>query len=341
MKIVSSLALASLFATCIFADQIKIAGSSTVFPFSSYVAEEFGVTQNKKTPVVESIGTGGGFKAFCSSVKEGSVDIANASRPMKMSEFKECQNNGVTDISGYMIGYDGIVFVQNSQNKELNLTRYQIFLALAKDVPQDGKLVPNPYKKWSDIDKALPDKQIVVYGPPTTSGTRDSFEEQLMKKASKSFKEYGDKTGKYSQIREDGAYIPSGENDNLIIAKIAQNKDAFGIFGYSFLAENSDKIAAVGIDGTFANEDSVANGTYTLARSLYFYVKNEHKKSNPDIENFTDLFISEAMIGNNGVLKTIGLIPASKDVFQRMKQNVKKPKTLTEQMVKHGEVVEK
>ena len=339
MRAIQNLVLVSLVATCALAGQIKIAGSSTVFPFSSYVAEEFSVVKNKKAPIVESLGTGGGFKAFCSPAGKNGIDIANASRPMKTSEFEECVKNGIDDISGYLIGYDGIVFAQNKSNESLNLTKEQIFLALAKEIPQNGELVANPYKKWSDIDKSLPDKEISVYGPPTTSGTRDSFEEQLMRLASKKFKEYGDKSGKYAQIREDGAYIPSGENDNLIIAKLTQNKNAFGIFGYGFLAENKDKIASVAIDGVSPSENSVADGSYALARSLYFYVKNSAKSSKPDIDEFINLFISEAMIGNDGVLKTIGLIPPSEELFMKMRENVKNPKKLTQDMVKNHEIV--
>ncbi len=339
MKISKALILTSLICTVTLADQIKLAGSSTVFPFASYVAEEFAVVKNKKTPIVESIGTGGGFKVFCSSQDKNSIDIANASRPMKMSEFEECLKNGIEDISGYMIGYDGIVFAMGKQNGELNLSKEQIFLALAKEVPIDGKLVANPYKKWSDIDSSLSSKPIVIYGPPTTSGTRDSFEEQLMQKASKSFKEYGDKSGKYSQIRDDGVYIPSGENDNLIIAKLAQNKNAFGIFGYGFLAENKDKVAAVKIDGVAPNENSVSDGSYKLARSLYFYVKNQNRAKNKEINDFIDMFISEEMIGDEGVLKTIGLIPADSQTFTKMKRNAKEPIRLTKEMIKSGKVI--
>lgn len=338
MKLLVSIATVGVLATLGMANsQIKIAGSSTVFPFSSYVAEEFGVTKGKKTPIVESIGTGGGFKAFCSGEKSD-IDIANASRPMKLSEWEECDKNGVSDISGYMIGYDGIVFAQNKDNQNISLTKEQIFLALAKEIPQDGKLVPNPYKKWSDIDKNLPNKKIVIYGPPTTSGTRDSFEEQLMQPASKKFKEYGEKSGKYGSIREDEAYIPSGENDNLIITKLAQNKDAYGIFGYGFLAENKDKISAVAIDGISPSEATVGDGSYELSRSLFFYVKNVNRAKNADINEFLELFISEPMIGKSGVLKDIGLIPMNDKNFNQMKQNVKSPTKLTKDMIKSGEV---
>lgn len=294
----------------------------------------------KKTPIVESLGTGGGFKAFCSGVGANTLDMANASRPMKKSEFEECVKNGVTDISGYMIGYDGIVFAQNKDNKGANFTKEQIFLALAKEVPVNGVLVPNPYKKWSDIDKSLPNKQIIVYGPPTTSGTRDSFEEQLMQAASKSFKEYGDKAGKYGSIRDDETYVPSGENDNLIITKLAQNKDAYGIFGYGFLAENGDKISALGIDGVLPSEMTVGNGSYKLSRSLFFYVKNAKRAQNPSINDFVNLFISEPMIGKEGILKTIGLIPMSDENLDKMQQNVKMPTMLTKEMVESSKVTQ-
>lgn len=338
MRVVKSLVVGSLICVGAYAEQIRIAGSSTVFPFSSYVAEEFSAIKGKKAPIVESLGTGGGFKAFCGAQK--GVDIANASRTMKLSEFEECAKNGINEISGFMIGYDGIVLAQNSTNAELNLTKEQVFLALAKEIPQDGKLIPNPYKNWSQIDKNLPNKEILVYGPPTTSGTRDSFEEQLMQVASKNFKEYGDKSGKYSSIREDGVYVPSSENDNLIVAKLTQNKDAFGIFGYGYLAENTQKVSAVSINGVKPDEKSVADASYTLARSLYFYVKNENAKQNPDISMFIDLFISESMIGKDGALKSLGLISMDKKSFDQMRQNAAKPLNLTADMVKSGKILQ-
>ncbi|CAD7287909.1 PstS family phosphate ABC transporter substrate-binding protein [Campylobacter suis] len=338
MKVFKSVVAASLLCMVAYAEQIRIAGSSTVFPFSSFVAEEFAALKGKKAPIVESLGTGGGFKAFCASQK--GIDIANASRPMKLSEFQECEKNGINQISGFMIGYDGIVLAQNKQNAELSLTKEQIFLALAKQIPQNGALVDNPYKKWNQIDASLPDKEILVYGPPTTSGTRDSFEEQLMQAASKNFKEYGEKAGKYGSIREDGAYVPSSENDNLIVAKLAQNKDAYGIFGYGYLAENGSKVAAVGINGIKPSEKSVADGSYTLARSLYFYVKNENFKANDEIPAFIDLFISQAMIGKDGALKSLGLISLNQDSFAAMRKNAADPQKLSVEMVKSGKVIQ-
>ncbi|MBE3022786.1 MULTISPECIES: PstS family phosphate ABC transporter substrate-binding protein [Campylobacter] len=302
-------------------DQIRIAGSSTVFPFTSFVAEEFGANKANKTPIVESVGTGGGFKLFCSGLGGDTPDIANASRPIKLSEFELCQKNGVTDISGIMIGYDGIVLAQNTANGELSLSKEQIFKALAKDIFLGGKLVPNPYKSWKQIDESLPDREIVVYGPPSTSGTRDSFEELVMQEVSEKL---GYDKG-YKAIREDGVFVPSGENDNLIVAKLGTNKAALGIFGYSYFEENADKLTAVSVDGVALNAQNIANGSYKVARSLFIYVKNAHKGSTKGLEDFIKLYISDDMIGENGELRTLGLIPQGGDELKRTREFFSKP----------------
>ncbi|CZE51525.1 PstS family phosphate ABC transporter substrate-binding protein [Campylobacter geochelonis] len=340
MKLVSTLAFATVLCVSLNArEQIKMAGSSTVFPFSSYVAEEFGATTSYKTPVVESLGTGGGFKAFCAGDGLDTTDISNASRPIKLSEFELCEKNGVTDISGVMIGYDGIAVAQSKDNKPINLTKEQLFLALAKEVPnEDGKLIPNPYNNWNQIDKNLENRPIVVYGPPATSGTRDSFEEQVMQSASKKFSSYGDKAGKYKTIREDGKYIPAGENDNLIVQKLVQDKNALGIFGYSFLVENPDKITGANIGGIAPNDKTIADGSYPIARSLFFYVKNSHKKDVKGLQELVDLYVSDAMIGKDGVLKTIGLVPMSDETLKRVQKAIKEDIKLTKEMVKAGTV---
>lgn len=287
-------------------NQIRVVGSSTVYPFSSYVAEELGATTSFATPVVESTGSGGGMKLFCAGVSEDSPDITNASRRMKTSEFDQCQSNGVTDVTEAGIGYDGIVMAQKKGNAAIDLTREQITLAVAAEVPKDGKLVSNPYKKWSDIDSALPDREILIYGPPTSSGTRDAFEELVMEHGSESIEAYG---GGFTKIRQDGLYIPSGENDNLIVQKLARNEDAFGIFGYSFLEENKDKVQAAKIEGVTAEPENISSGEYPVSRSLFFYIKNAHLDKVAGMPEYVNLFLSDKMIGSKGLLKSLGLIP--------------------------------
>ena len=315
-------------------DQIKIVGSSTVYPFSSSVAEEFGATTKYPTPVVESTGSGGGIKLFCASADINSPDIANASRPMKASELKLCEENGVTDITEALIGFDGIAISQSSKVRSFNVTKEELALAVAKEVPSaDGKsLIANPYKKWSDIDKNLPNREIIVYGPPKSSGTRDSFEElilqsvfskmpvytDLFKKDEKANKQYKS----YSEIRTDGAYVESGENDNLIVQRLAKNEAAIGIFGYSFLAENQDKVVAISIDDVLPTVDTIADGSYPVARSMFFYIKNQHNKDVPALKEYTKLFMSEKMIGRDGILSEIGLIPLTDNIKTKARAKV-------------------
>lgn len=295
-------------------DQIRIVGSSTVYPFSSYVAEEFGATTDYRTPVVESTGSGGGFKLFCKGVDADTPDVTNASRRMKPSELKMCQDNGVEDITENVIGADGIVFAQSKQDEAIDLTREQITLAVAAKVPKDGELVDNPYNRWSDIDSSLPDREILIYGPPTSSGTRDAFEELVMEYGSEHIDGYDEG---YTTIRQDGNYVPSGENDNLIVQKLAQNKAAFGIFGFSFLEENRDKVQAATIGGAEAKRDQISSGEYPVSRSLFFYTKNAHLEKVDGMEEYVDMFLSDQMIGDRGYLKGIGLIPMPEDKIEK------------------------
>lgn len=307
IKIVSVLAVVCLLAAPAFArDQIRIVGSSTVFPFSSYVAEEFGATTGHPAPVVESTGSGGGHKLFSEGPGLDTPDITNSSRRMKVSEFERNMENGVNQIVEIKIGYDGIAVAQNAGNPELDLTLRDLTLAVAEEVPVNGKLTKNPYRYWDEINPSLPHREILIYGPPTTSGTRDAFEELCMEKATKGMPEYG---GKYTKIRQDGVYVPSGENDNLIVQRLAQNPTALGIFGYSFLAENSDRIKGAVIEGVSPEPEAISSGAYPLSRSLYFYVKVAHVGKVPGLAEYVDLFVSEQMIGPRGYLKDIGLIP--------------------------------
>ncbi|WP_120498384.1 PstS family phosphate ABC transporter substrate-binding protein [Kiloniella sp. EL199] len=297
-------------------DQIRIVGSSTVFPFSTTVAETFGKTTGFKTPVVESTGSGGGMKLFCAGVGVEHPDITNASRRIKASEYEKCTKNGVS-ITEVKIGFDGIVLANSKQSDRLNLTKKQIFMALAKQVPVDGKLVDNPYQKWSDIDPSLPNSKIEVLGPPPTSGTRDAFVELAMEGGAKKFESLkalrkSDKKAFKAiahTVREDGAYVEAGENDNLIIQKLEANPQALGIFGFSFLDQNADKIQGSIVEGAEPTFENIAAGDYGVSRSLYFYVKKEHVGSVPGIEEFVNAFTNEDAWGDEGYLADKGLIP--------------------------------
>ena len=297
-------------------DQIRIVGSSTVFPFSAAVAEQFGKTTTFKTPVVESTGSGGGMKLFCAGVGEGHPDITNASRRIKASEFEKCLQNGI-GITEVKVGFDGIVLANSKKGPKLSLTLEQIWLALAKEVPVDGKLVANPYRTWSDIDSSLPNVKIEVLGPPPTSGTRDAFVELAMEGGAKKIKMLADirKADKKAfsrvahAIREDGAFIDAGENDNLIVQKLVANPFAVGIFGFSFLDQNADKIQGATVGGVEPEFEKIAGGDYKISRSLFFYVKQQHVGFIPGIEEFVREFTSERAWGPDGYLIDKGLIP--------------------------------
>ena len=326
---------ASLSAQAAARDYISIVGSSTVFPFSTAVAETFGRTGSFKTPKIESTGTGGGMKLFCAGVGVEHPDMTNASRGMKLSEFETCQENGVDAITEVKIGYDGIAIANAKSAPQYDLTPRDIFLALAKDIPNaKGKLVANPNKTWQDVNPELPATKIEVLGPPPTSGTRDAFSELAMEAGCKTFdaiaamKKEDKKQYKAvcHGIREDGAYVEAGENDNLIVQKLESNPDALGIFGYSFLDQNGDKIQGSKIDGVEPTFESIADGSYPVSRSLYFYVKNAHVGTIPGMEEYVAEFTSNKAWGDNGYLADKGLIPLPK---QERKAVAKAVKNLT------------
>jgi phosphate transport system substrate-binding protein len=301
-------------------DQIRIVGSSTVFPFATAVAEQFGKTTKFKTPVIESTGSGGGLKLFCAGVGVNHPDITNASRRIKMSEVKLCAKNGVKDITEIKVGFDGIVLANSKKGPQTAVSLRHIFLALSKQVPADAdgsKLIDNPYKKWSDIDKALPDTKITVLGPPPTSGTRDAFVELAMEGGCKSFKAI--KSIRKSQkkkykaichsIREDGAFVEAGENDNLIVQKLGANPSAYGVFGYSFLDQNSDSVRGARVNGVEPTFENISSGKYKISRSLFFYVKKAHADVIPGMKEYVRAFTSEKAFGPEGYLVDKGLIP--------------------------------
>ena len=301
-------------------DNISIVGSSTVYPFSTTVAEQFGKTTQFKTPKVESTGTGGGMKLFCKGVGVNTPDMTNASRRIKDSEYQQCQENGVKDIVEVKIGYDGIVIANSKKAAQLNLSLKDIYLALAKDIPNpDGSegTIPNPHKTWKDVNSALPADKIEVLGPPPTSGTRDAFVELAMEGGCKKFDwikalKDSDKNAYKAQchtIREDGAYIEAGENDNLIVQKLDSNPKALGIFGYSFLDQNIDIVQGSKIDGVTPTFDAIASGDYPVSRALYFYAKKAHINVIPGMKEYLAEFTSEKAWGPDGYLSEKGLIP--------------------------------
>jgi phosphate transport system substrate-binding protein len=317
----AAIAMTATIATPAFADrdQINIVGSSTVFPFSTTVAERFGKSSDFKTPVVESTGSGGGLKLFCSGVGDDTPDITNASRRIKASEVALCASNGVADIIEVKVGFDGIVFANSKKAEQLELSLADIYLALAKNVPTgtDGETRLNPYKMWNEVNPDLPAIKIEVLGPPPTSGTRDAFLELAMEGGCKTIPwikalKSADKNTYKSlchTIREDGGYVEAGENDNLIVQKLNANPAAFGIFGYSFLEQNSDSVQGTIIDGIEAEFDEIAEGNYPISRSLYFYVKKAHVGVIPGIQEFLGEFTSEDAWGEDGYLADKGLIP--------------------------------
>ncbi len=345
----SALASVSLFTgTSAHAESnIHIVGSSTVYPFASYVAEEFGQTTRYKTPVIESTGSGGGMKLFCAGNGLNTPDITNASRRMKPSELKLCKKNGVKDITEVVIGFDGIAIAQAKTNKPINLTRKHLLLAVAAEVPNKAgtKLIPNPYKYWNEIDASLPHRPIIFYGPPTSSGTRDAFHDLVMKALTKKMDVYtklykadpvkNKKYKKYKTIRTDGVYVPAGENDNLIVQKLTKDRHAFGIFGYSFLEENSDRVSAATIEGIAPKPKAISSGQYPISRSLFFYTKNDHLDKVKGMREYINMFVSEDMIGEDGNLTEIGLIPLPEAQRKQVRHNVKTLKKLTAQDLKH------
>lgn len=313
-------------------DYIYVVGSSTVYPFTTTVAERFGKSTAFPTPKVESTGTGGGMKLFCAGIGVQHPDLSNASRRIKKSEFENCRKNGVKDIVEIKIGYDGIVLAYSRKAPQpWTLTRRQIFLALAKEVPDPknpGKLIANPYKQWNEIDASLPAIAIKAYGPPPTSGTRDAFVELAMEGGCKTFDwikalKKEDKHRYKSichAIREDGAYVEAGENDNLIVQKLEADPNALGIFGFSFLDQNIDQINGARIDGIEPTFENIAEGTYPVSRPLFIYVKKAHVGLIPGIPQFLDEYTSEKAWGDEGYLADKGLIPMPQEEREKYRK---------------------
>ena len=293
------------------ADTISIVGSSTVYPFASKVAETFGETTDFNTPVIESTGSGGGMKLFCAGTGLEHPDVTNASRAMKSSEAEKCAANDVEFVE-FMVGYDGIVIANSLRGGPvLDLTLEQVAVAVSAQVPDaNGNLIDNPYEKWSDIDRSLPNRPILVLGPPTSSGTRDAFEELVIHAAYKAMG-FDKATYKAIEIREDGAYVESGENDTLIVDQLTADGNAVGIFGFSFLQNNADRVKGATIDGVAPEFEAIASGDYPVSRSLFFYVKTNHIGVVEGIAEYAEEFV--LMAAPDGPLANIGLIPGGDD----------------------------
>lgn len=361
------LAASAVGGTVCARDHINIVGSSTVYPFATVVAEQFGKSTLFKTPKIESTGSGGGLKLFCAGVGVEHPDITNASRRIEVSEVANCAKNGVTGIIEVKVGYDGIVFAQSIKGQLIDLTRKEIFMALGKQVPDPGtgKLVDNPNKTWKDVNPALPAIDIQVMGPPPTSGTRDAFAElglgggaggfPVLEKLRKlpaddavAIKAAMDRLGiprdVYDRmkekkgtpprgrdlfkavahaVREDGAFIEAGENDNLIVQKLEVNPRTFGLFGYSFLEQNVDKVRGIGIDGVEPTFENISGGEYPVSRALFFYVKKAHMDSIPGMKEYLEEFTSEKAWGEEGYLVDKGMIPMPDEERRKFREDVK------------------
>jgi phosphate transport system substrate-binding protein len=315
-------------------DVISVVGSSTVYPFTTTVAEQFGRGGKFKTPKVESTGTGGGIKLFCQGVGPQFPDVANASRRMNLAEFTTCGKNGVTEILEVKVGFDGLTVAESKKARPMALTRKQVYLALAKQIPDPANpttLIANPYKLWSDIDKSLPKQKIEVLGPPPTSGTRDSFHELYMEVGCRTYGWINTLRGQDERrfkrvchtIRDDGAYVEAGENDNLIVQKIEANPGALGVFGYSFLEENQAQLRGLKIEGVEPTFESISDGSYPASRPLFIYVKKAHLKVIPGMNEFVAEYVSDKALGDEGYLAERGLVAVPKAELAKIRADVK------------------
>ncbi|MCT8997969.1 PstS family phosphate ABC transporter substrate-binding protein [Chelativorans intermedius] len=330
----TALAVAASAGVAAARDQIRIVGSSTVFPYTQAVAEEFGNATDFPAPVTESTGTGGGMQIFCGGVGVDYPDITGASRAMKESEYKLCLENGVDSVTEVQIGSDGLSIAHSVEGPEIDLTKAQIFQALAAEVEVDGKIVANPYTRWNQIDPSLPDSEITVFGPPPTSGTRDAFVELVMEEGCEQFPAIealeGDRKDEVcKRMRTDGPFVEAGENDNLIVQRLQADHNALGIFGYSFLYENQDTLKAVAVEGVKPTPETIADESYTVSRPLFFYVKNAHRGVIPGLQEFVEEYVSEEAMGPGGYLEERGLIPLSDERREEVRNAAIEGKNLT------------
>lgn len=331
-KFIASLALGTAIAltgqaSAQVRDQIQIVGSSTVFPYTQAVAEQFANMGEFPAPVTESTGTGGGMKIFCGGVGEQTPDITGASRAMKASEYELCQSNGVKDVTEVLLGYDALSFANARSGPELSVSKAQLFQALAAEVEVDGEVKANPYKSWNEIDSSLPAEPILVYGPPPTSGTRDAWVELVMEEGCAEFEAIKaldeDRHDEVCQrMRTDGAFVEAGENDNLIVQRLEADANAMGIFGYSFLYENLDRLKPIMIDGVEPTTETIADKSYPISRPLYFYVKNAHRGVIPNLDAFIEEYMSDDALEQGGYLAERGLVALGDDERMELQDNV-------------------
>ncbi|MBN2825617.1 MAG: substrate-binding domain-containing protein [Campylobacterales bacterium] len=310
-------------------DRIQIMGSSTIYPFATTVAEEYAALSHKKTPLVEAIGSGSGIKLLCQKDRLNAPDIANASRRMKLSELQMCHNQGVKNILEIVIGFDGIVIAQSKENAVFSITKEQLALALLAKVPspKENRLIANAYLNWSDINSTLGNRKIIIYGPPTSSGTREMIEKMILHPYCAQNPLYRNRNE--CTMRKDNAYIPSGENDNIIVQKLQNDSHAFGVFGFNFLIENEDKIQGIVLDGIEANTQSIAKGEYPIVRKLYFYLDMDRFGTTDGLEQYAKLFVSEYILSKDGLLGDIGLVTLLDDEFKAMQKRLKVRQRLT------------
>ncbi|QRM54091.1 substrate-binding domain-containing protein [Sinorhizobium sp. BG8] len=337
--------IAALVASAAFAgaavarDQVQIAGSSTVLPYTKIVAETFGETYGDfKTPVVESGGSGAGLKEFCKGVGEDTIDIANSSRHIKDSELEACKAAGVTDVQEVKIGYDGIVFATDAGNPDLVLVPADLYKGLAAEVVVDGKLVANPYKKWSEVNPALPDFDIAAYIPGEKHGTREVFEEKVLAAGCKdvgaldvikaAISDEKEAAKKCVAVRKDGLAVDIDGDYSETLARIAANKTGIGVFGLSFYENNADKLKVATVNGIVPSVETIASGEYPVSRPLYFYVKKAHLGVIPGLKEYVEFFVSDQMIGPDGPLAEYGLVPAPDAEREEIRNSVEAGKTM-------------
>ena len=298
-------------------DTIQIAGSSTVLPYSSIVAEEFGNTFPQfKTPVVGSGGTSGGLKQFCQGVGDNTIDIANASRKIKDTELAACKKAGVNQIIEVKVGYDGIVFASNSKKAAYKLRAQHVFAALSAQLPSNGKLVANPYTRWNQIDKALPNEPITLVIPASNHGTREVFQEKMVEAGCESYTYFKnlDKDAQKkacSSFRKDGKVIEISGDYTETLARLKTSPSAVGVFGLGFYDQNRDKLRVATVNNVVPSEKTILNGSYPVSRPLFFYVKGEHLKSIKGLQQYSEYFLNKKVSGKGSKLEKAGLISMS------------------------------
>ena len=341
LGVISGVSLALLSVGAQARDYISIAGSSTVLPFATIVAEQMGNNPSYKTPVVESGGSSFGKKSVCDGIGAEFIDIGNASSRMKIGELEYCDANGVT-LTEIKVGYDGIVLASAKSGITMEISKADLGKALTARVPNadNTAMIPNPYMKWSDVNPALPEIAIRVYGPPTTSGTRASFAEMVNEKgyckkdedAKATLKVIGEKAKNCRAMRTDGAYVEAGEQDNLIVQKLQQDPNALGIFGFSYLDQNSDSLQGAKIDGVEPTFEAIADGDYSVSRALFYYVKHEHMDVIPGMKAYLNEWTKHW--DEDGILAENGMIPLGDDEAKANKAAMRELPKLTADMLK-------